>query len=89
MDVKPCPWCGETSGEVVETSTFRWRAWACGCGVVGPEIRIQTRGDGTPAEWEAEAEIRAVEAWNDRAADKSSACANPGAAPAAEPSGGG
>lgn len=44
-----------------------------GSGVVGPEIRIQTLGDGTPAEWEAAAKIRAIEAWNTRAADNSDA----------------
>lgn len=66
MTPLPCPFCGETSGAVAQTSTFRWRAWICGCGVVGPEIRIQTMGDGTPEEWEAAASIHAIEAWNTR-----------------------
>lgn len=66
MTPLPCPFCGETSGVVAQTGTFRWRAWVCGCGVVGPEIRIQTLGEGTQAEWEAAATLRAIEAWNER-----------------------
>lgn len=66
----PCPFCGETSGEVVETSTFRWRAWTCSCGVVGPEIRKQTMGEGTQEEWEAKAREDAIKEWNTRATDE-------------------
>jgi len=71
MTPLPCPWCGETSGDVVQTSTFRWRAYTCGCcGVVGPEIRVQTMGNGSPDDWEAAGRRDAIKAWNTRAADK-------------------
>lgn len=64
----PCPFCGGTNGDVVEASTFRWRAWHCECGITGPEARIQTAGEGTHEEWEAVARQEAIEAWNTRAA---------------------
>lgn len=66
MDIRPCPWCGGVDGEVLETSTFRWRAYICSCGVVGPEIRIQTMGEGTPAQREADARVNAIAEWNRR-----------------------
>jgi hypothetical protein len=69
--MKPCPWCGSREGEVLQPpgSTFRWRAWVCGCGVVGPEIRIQTLGEGTREEWEAAARKEALRAWDERKDD--------------------
>ena len=53
---------------VVDGDTFRWRHVECAaCGATGPEIRCQTLGDGTPAEWERQAEADAIAAWNERA----------------------
>lgn len=66
MEPKPCPFCGATDGSVQQTSTFRWRAYICSCGVVGPEVRIQTVGEGTQEDWEAAARDQAIEAWNER-----------------------
>lgn len=63
----PCPFCGHVGVDIVETSTFRWRAAQCrACGVIGPEVRIKTVGDGTKEEWEARAAERAIEEWNRR-----------------------
>lgn len=63
----PCPFCGDTSVHVCEGSTFRWRVAVCGgCGAIGPEVRIQTLGDGTREEWEQAAHASAIAAWNDR-----------------------
>lgn len=68
MDAKPCPFCGESKISISDGSTFRWRHVECrACGAMGPEIRCQTMGEGTPAEWELEAEADAIAAWNDRA----------------------
>ena len=68
MDAKPCPFCGQTVITVVDGDTFRWRHVECAaCGATGPEIRCQTMGEGTPAEWELNAEADAIEAWNKRA----------------------
>jgi Lar family restriction alleviation protein len=68
IEIIPCPFCGSTNISVVETSTFRWRAPECQeCGAVGPEVRIQTMGDGTKEEWEEAASIAAIQVWNDRA----------------------
>ena len=65
---KPCPFCGHVGVDIVETSTFRWRAAECrACGVIGPEVRIKTIGDGTKEEWEADAAEKAIEEWNKRA----------------------
>ena len=66
MKPLPCPFCGDINGEVQQTSTFRWRAWVCGCGVVGPDVRIQTLGEGTKEQWEEAAALEAVKAWNTR-----------------------
>ena len=63
-----CPFCGESSITVADGATFRWRHVECGaCGAIGPEIRCQTMGEGTPAEWERQAEADAIAAWNERA----------------------
>jgi hypothetical protein len=37
------------------------------CGAQAGEIRAQTRGEGTPAEWEAQANADAIAEWNRRA----------------------
>jgi hypothetical protein len=66
---KPCPFCGQHIAlEVQEGSTFRWRKRVCkACGAEGPEVRCQTLGEGTPAEWRVAAIARAIEEWNVRA----------------------
>lgn len=68
MTPKPCPFCGSEKVDVVEGSTFRWRAATCAdCGAIGPEVRVQTHGTGTREEWENKAHSDAVAAWNERA----------------------
>lgn len=63
----PCPFCGQLGIEVTESSTFRWRiAECCTCGARCGEVRIQTVGQGTTEEWEAQAYARVVEEWNKR-----------------------
>lgn len=67
MTAKPCPFCGESSTQVQEGSTFRWRYVECnGCLARGPEVRAQTLGEGTAQQWEADAQARAIAAWNER-----------------------
>jgi len=64
---KPCPFCGGSNATVIEGSTFRWRLVKCNCcGAQGPEIRIQTVGDGTQEEWERRARADAITEWNKR-----------------------
>jgi hypothetical protein len=64
----PCPFCGHVGLDFQEGSTFRWLAYSCShCGI-GCETRVQTMGEGTPAEWRAQAELDAVGYWNQRAA---------------------
>lgn len=64
----PCPFCGHVGLVFSEGSTFRWLQYSCGgCGM-GSETRVQTLGAGTKDEWRAEAERRAVQEWNTRAA---------------------
>jgi len=65
----PCPFCGSTSiSEPQEGSTFRWRYLACNeCGAQCGEERIQTLGDGTNEEWDANVYARLIESWNRRA----------------------
>jgi hypothetical protein len=67
MKADPCPFCGGTGGSVQEGSTFRWRAYMCDCGVVGPEVRIQTMGEGTREQWEIAGREAAIKEWNTRA----------------------
>lgn len=70
MEPRPCPFCGYSkAGElgltVVVGDTFRWRQVECpSCAAKGPEIRVQTLGPGTPAQWEREGEINAILEWN-------------------------
>lgn len=65
----PCPWCGHVGLMFEEGSTFRWRVASCErCGVTTGEERIQTMGDGTREEWEADCRKRMIAAWNRRAA---------------------
>ena len=64
---KPCPFCGDLDVCVKPGSTFRWRIAQCEqCGAQCGEVRVQTRGDGTPAEWEEDAVREAIEEWNMR-----------------------
>lgn len=64
-DPLPCPFCGGTEINVIEGSTFRWRAAQCqNCGAQSGEVRIQTSGPGTSDEWEAEARDAAIWEWN-------------------------
>ena len=68
MNPLPCPFCGGTEVVLREGSTFRWRMIGCTeCGAQAGEVRVQTLGDGTPEEWEADAASRAIEEWNGRA----------------------
>ena len=62
--LKACPFCGVVGLDFAEGSTFRWLAYSCsGCGI-GNETRVQTMGEGTNAEWQAQAKSDAVAAWN-------------------------
>ena len=64
---KPCPFCGCDRVEVYEGTTFRWRLVRCfECGAQAGEVRAQTMGFGTKAEWEAKARADAISAWNER-----------------------
>ena len=66
VELKPCPFCGAVGLAFAEGSTFRWLAYSCmGCGI-GSETRMQTFGEGSLAEWQAEARADAVAAWNTR-----------------------
>lgn len=63
----PCPFCGHHEVEVIESSTFRWRQAKClACDARGPEIRVQTMGEGSPEEWEIVAREKALAEWNTR-----------------------
>ena len=66
---KPCPFCGSDNVDTREGSTFRWMLAECGeCGATGPEIRVQTLGDGTPDAWRYNAQRDALIEWDKRAA---------------------
>ena len=65
--LKACPFCGVVGLDFNEGNTFRWLAYSCsGCGI-GNETRVQTMGEGTNAEWQAQAKFDSVAAWNKRA----------------------
>jgi Lar family restriction alleviation protein len=75
--LQPCPFCGNREVSVYEGSTFRWRYAACdSCGAQSGEVRVQTLGDGTKAQWEAAASKDAIDAWNTRAASSGDANAS-------------
>lgn len=64
----PCPFCGNREISVIEGATFRWRLVECNhCGAQGPEARVQTIGEGVPAQWEKEGANAAIKEWNTRA----------------------
>jgi hypothetical protein len=69
LEPLPCPFCGGHEVTIVEGGSFRWRlAQCCNCGAQSGEVRVQTLGDGTKEEWEAQAERNAIAEWNTRAA---------------------
>jgi hypothetical protein len=70
----PCPFCGSTDIAIEKGSTFRWMVAVCSCGAQAGEARVQTLGDGTPAEWEARGRRAALAEWNTRHTDETAAC---------------
>ena len=65
MTPSPCPFCNGKNISVVEGTTFRWRHVNCDeCGANGPEVRIQTVGEGTKEQWEERAIELAIVQWN-------------------------
>lgn len=81
-DPLPCPFCGGNDYTVMEGTTFRWRRVSCdNCGVLGPEVRMQTLGKGTKEEWELVAQENAKIEWNYRVSPEY-AKANPLGGPA-------
>ena len=63
----PCPFCGFDAIAIDEGSTFRWLHAECiQCGARCGEVRVQTMGEGTPAEWRAAGELAALARWNKR-----------------------
>jgi Lar family restriction alleviation protein len=63
----PCPFCGFTGIDFTHPSTFRWITAECqNCGATCGEVRVQTIGDGTRAQWLEDAEKKAISAWNAR-----------------------
>jgi len=61
----PCPFCGGVEGTDEQGDTYRWRRWACACGVKGPDVRCNISGSGHGGE--AEARQLAIAEWNTRA----------------------
>jgi len=63
--VKPCPFCGGSSGGDEQGETYRWRLWRCAeCGACGPETRCNITGSGQGGV--KEARQLAMQAWNER-----------------------
>lgn len=66
-DIVPCPFCGGKLVDTEEGSTFRWMVACCAeCGAQGPEVRVQTLGDGSPKQWNEQGCIDALAEWNKR-----------------------
>ncbi len=64
----PCPFCGDTDVIVSQGITFRWKLMMCNtCAARGPEVRIQTTGEGHTEDWERKGNAVARAAWNRRA----------------------
>jgi hypothetical protein len=64
---RPCPFCGSTDVIIADGTTFRWLTTMCqACAAQGPEVRIQTTGDGNPVQWRAKATKRAWSEWDKR-----------------------
>ena len=67
MKPLPCPFCGSEDVVIADGSTFRWLTTMCqACAAQGPEVRIQTTGDGNPVQWRAKATKHAWAEWNKR-----------------------
>ena len=63
----PCPFCGKKSITIREGSTFRWMLAEClACGATCGEVRVQTCGEGIPADWRKHGEAAVIEEWNTR-----------------------
>jgi hypothetical protein len=63
----PCPFCGEKSITIREGSTFRWMLAEClACGATCGEVRVQTCGNGAPADWRKRGEGAVIAEWNKR-----------------------
>ena len=63
----PCPFCGATGITIREGSTFRWLLGECnGCGATCGEVRVQTCGEGIPADWRKHGEDAVIAEWNKR-----------------------
>lgn len=72
---QPCPFCGCVVLNIGEGSTFRWRRVECSnCGTLGPEARVQTIGQGTKEQWEADGRDAAIAEWNKRHNDRHEGC---------------
>ncbi len=68
--LKPCPFCGCHSVDVYEGTSFRWRYAMCNdCGARSGEVRVQTLGEGTPEQWDAQGRSDAIAAWNTRSTE--------------------
>lgn len=63
----PCPFCGGSNILVRVGSTFRWMLAECNeCGATCGEVRVQTMGEGVPADWAERGESAAIAEWNKR-----------------------
>jgi Lar family restriction alleviation protein len=66
-DVKPCPFCGHQGVTVYQGENFRWRVAICdACGAQAPDVRHSIKEGQASAEAMADADRRAIEAWNTR-----------------------
>ena len=67
-EAKPCPFCGDRRMTVYQGDTYRWRVAVCNsCGAQAPDVRC-TIGEGQTREQAlADANKRAIDAWNERA----------------------
>ena len=84
LNPKPCPFCGDNLVTVHQGETYRWRVAICdSCGAQAPDVRHSILEGQTRDQAFADANKRAIEAWNERAkgieesirADEREACA--------------
>lgn len=67
-DPKPCPFCGDNLVTVYQGDTYRWRVAVCdSCGAQAPDVRHSILEGQTRDQAFADANKRAIEAWNERA----------------------
>jgi len=67
---RQCPFCGSPSINTHEGLSFHaWLAQCAECGASSGEIRRQTTGAGTNDDWDRQAALDAIAAWNMRALD--------------------